>query len=70
VAAADERLADRAAAAVDAAVAHVPSEWLGSAAESRRADFAAFLRDRLEVPRDFAAEAEHARAGVAEGARG
>jgi hypothetical protein len=59
--AADERLAPLAAGAIGAAVARVPEEWLGARAPERRADFAAFLRERLAAPRAFATEAEDAR---------
>ncbi len=62
IAEADARLAGTAAAAVAGAVALVPDEWLGSDPVERRADFEAFLRDRLESPRGFVAEAEDARA--------
>ena len=60
--AADARLAPRALAAIDAAVGAVPDGWLGDDAPGRRADVAAFLRGRLREPRDFAEEAENARA--------
>jgi HipA-like protein len=58
---ADRRLAGRAGEAVDHSVGLVPGEWLGEDPASRRADFAAFLRDRLQPPRAFVAEAERAR---------
>jgi hypothetical protein len=61
IAEADERLAERAAAAVDESVALVPAGWLGEDPEGRRRDIAAFLRARLEAPRAFVAEAERAR---------
>jgi hypothetical protein len=61
IADADSRLAPRAAAAVDHAVALVPGEWLGEHPAERRADFAAFLGDRLRSPRGFVAEAEASR---------
>jgi hypothetical protein len=57
---ADERLADRALAAVDAAVERVPESWLGSDPARRRADFAAFLRERLAPPRPFVEELSRA----------
>jgi len=60
--AADARLAPRALAAIDAAVGAVPDGWLGDDSPGRRADVAAFLRGRLREPRDFAEEAENARA--------
>jgi hypothetical protein len=61
IAAADERLADRARQLVDASAALVPDEWLGDDPAARRADLAAFLHARLEPPRDFVQEAERAR---------
>ena len=62
IAEADERLAARALAAIDASVALVPAVWLGPEPEARRQDIADFLRIRLESPRVFVAEAERARA--------
>jgi hypothetical protein len=62
IAEADERLAQGAWAAVADAVALVPDSWLGESPAERRADFEAFLHGRLETPREFAAEAEGARA--------
>jgi hypothetical protein len=62
IAEADERLAARAVAAVDEVVGLVPDVWLGDAPDVRRADIAAFLRARLEAPRAFVDEVEHARA--------
>jgi hypothetical protein len=62
IADADERLAARALAAVDASVGLVPAAWLGPEPEARRRDIADFLRARLESPRAFVAEAERARA--------
>jgi hypothetical protein len=59
---ADERLGTRAAAVVDQVVTLVPDEWLGESPEQRREDFAQFLHERLRAPREFAAEAERARA--------
>lgn len=56
---ADARLAERALAAVPAAVAAVPAGWIEPA---RRADIEAFLRGRLAAPRGFVEEAEDARA--------
>jgi hypothetical protein len=61
ITAADERLAAAALAGVERAVALVPDEWLGTAPK-RRADFAAFLTERLAPPREFVQEAERARA--------
>jgi hypothetical protein len=63
IAEADERLAERAAAAVPAAVAAVPDAWIIGDPGDRRADIAAFLAARLDGPRGFAAEAEAARRG-------
>jgi len=62
LAAADERLADRAAAAVDGVVERVPESWLGADPAGRRAELAGFLHARLEGPREFVEEAERARA--------
>ena len=59
---ADERLVARALEATGPAVELVPADWLGEDPEERRADIAAFLRRRLDAPRRFAEEAEHARA--------
>jgi hypothetical protein len=59
---ADARLAPRAAAAVDAAAARVPDDWLGPDPPARRADLVAFLHARLAAPRAFPEEAERARA--------
>jgi hypothetical protein len=59
---ADERLAETARAAAGRAVALIPDAWLGERPAERRLDFEAFLRARLEAPRDFVAEAEDARA--------
>jgi HipA-like kinase len=61
IAEADERLARRAADAVDGAAALVPDAWLGEDPAARRADLAAFLHARLTAPRDFVEEAERAR---------
>jgi hypothetical protein len=58
---ADERLGSRALAAVGAAVARVPPQWLGANPASRRGDFAAFLTQRLARPRTFLQEIERAR---------
>jgi hypothetical protein len=58
--AADERLAERALAAIDMAVGLAPESWLGPDPAARRADLAAFLRDRLEAPRPFVEELERA----------
>jgi hypothetical protein len=62
IAAADERLAERAGRAVADAAALVPDGWLGPDPGARRADLTAFLHARLEAPRTFVEEAEHARA--------
>jgi HipA-like kinase len=59
---ADERLAQRATAAVGAAVATVPDAWLGVNPATRRGDIAHFLVQRLAAPRRFVQEAERARA--------
>ena len=56
---ADERLAGRALAAVDGAVELVPEAWLGADPAGRRADLAAFLRERLAAPRPFVEELSH-----------
>jgi hypothetical protein len=61
LAAADERLAARAAAAVDGVVDRVPEEWLGDDPRPARDELRWFLRERLEAPRAFVEEAEHAR---------
>jgi hypothetical protein len=53
---ADDRLAERALAAVDGAVGLVPDVWLGSDPAARRADLAGFLRERLASPRPFVEE--------------
>jgi hypothetical protein len=57
---ADERLAERALAAVDAAVGLAPDDWLGPDPDERRADLAGFLRARLAAPRPFVKELQHA----------
>ena len=57
---ADERLADRALEAIDHAVALVPDAWLDPEPAARRADLAAFLRERLAPPRPFVTELQHA----------
>jgi hypothetical protein len=61
IAEADERLAGRAAEAVDASAALVPDTWLGERPAARREDLAAFLHARLQAPRTFVEEAERAR---------
>lgn len=61
IAEADARLAEAAERNVDRVVGLVPDAWLGECVERRRADFAAFLRNRLAPPRLFVEEAEHAR---------
>jgi hypothetical protein len=53
---ADARLAERAAASIDDVLALVPDDWLGRDPDTTRADFAAFLRDRLVAPRPFVEE--------------
>ena len=58
---ADERLAECARAAVDDAVALVPDTWLGDDPSARRRDFANFLHERLDGPREFVDELERAR---------
>jgi hypothetical protein len=58
---ADARLAGAARRAVADSVARVPAQWLGDAPEARRADFEAFLNERLSTPREFVQEAENAR---------
>jgi hypothetical protein len=59
LAAADERLTERARGAIDEAVALPPDSWLGPDPAARRADLAGFLRERLEAPRPFVEELEH-----------
>jgi len=61
LAGADARLAERAVRAIDQAIELVPGCWLGDDPTSRRADLAAFLRERLADPRDFVDELERAR---------
>jgi hypothetical protein len=61
IARADERLAERARAAVVGAAALVPDEWLGDDAAARRGDLVAFLHARLQAPRAFVEEAERGR---------
>jgi hypothetical protein len=58
---ADERLADRAHAAVEGAAALVPDTWLGPDPDARREALRAFLERRLTAPRGFVGEAERAR---------
>jgi hypothetical protein len=63
IAEADARLAPRIGDdLLEDVVAAVPADWLGG--ERRRADYVAYLRERLVAPRAFAAEAEEARAGA------
>jgi HipA-like protein len=59
---ADKRLAGPASEAISRSVAVVPDTWLGDDPPRRRADFEAFLRERLTDPRSFVEEAENARA--------
>ena len=59
---ADERLTERAEAALDTAVALVPEDWLGEDPDARRRDLADFLTERLRAPRAFVGEVEAARA--------
>jgi HipA-like protein len=59
---ADERLICTAEQAISRSVALVPDTWLGDDPAGRRADFEAFLRERLSAPRSFVEEAEDARA--------
>jgi hypothetical protein len=61
LAAADERLAQRAQRAVEAAAALIPDTWLGGNPTARRDDLAGFLHERLQAPRAFVGEAERAR---------
>jgi hypothetical protein len=61
IAAADERLAERAQSAIARAGALVPDAWLGDDPAARRADLVAFLKARLEEPREFVEEAERGR---------
>jgi hypothetical protein len=57
----DERLAPRLTAAeIDAALACIPDDWLGSDPATGRLAYATYLSRRLETPRGFAAEAERA----------
>ena len=59
IADADARLAPRALAAVDDVVGLVPEDWIGDPDPYR-----AWLRERLDGPREFAEEAEDARAAA------
>jgi hypothetical protein len=43
----------------------VPDEWLGEAADERRAAYVDYLSARLSAPREFAEEAERARLALA-----
>ncbi|MFL5845852.1 MAG: HipA family kinase [Solirubrobacteraceae bacterium] len=61
LAAADERLAERALAAVDGVVEQVPDTWLGADPGAAREQLLGFLRTRLIAPRAFVEEAEDAR---------
>ena len=58
---ADERLAERAIAAAETAIARVPEQWLGPDPAARRADLHAFLAARLDAPRSFLDEIARAR---------
>ncbi len=58
---ADERLAERALAAVEGSAALVPDDWLGSDPDAARAGLGTFLERRLAAPRSFVEEAERAR---------
>jgi hypothetical protein len=60
LAAADERLAERARGAIDEAVGLAPDSWLGPDPAARRADLAGFLRERLDAPRPFVEDLERA----------
>ena len=57
---ADERLAERALASVQAAVELVPESWLGTDPAARRTDLASFLHNRLASPRRFVEELSRA----------
>jgi hypothetical protein len=61
LAAADERLAGPALAAVGGAAALVPDDWLGPDPARGRSELRAFLERRLAAPRSFVEEAERAR---------
>ncbi len=62
--AADERLRPRLTeAAIRRVVAGLPAGWLGPEAERARESYVTFLLDRLNGPRAWLAEAEHARRG-------
>ncbi|MET0818640.1 MAG: HipA family kinase [Solirubrobacteraceae bacterium] len=58
---ADARLAARAAAAVEPAVALVPDAWLGAEPAHAREELTRFLQTRLQDSRAFVEEAERAR---------
>jgi hypothetical protein len=62
VAAADERLAARAADAARDAIEQVPDTWLGADPAARRAAIAEFFMVRLDGSRPFVEEADRARA--------
>jgi hypothetical protein len=62
IANADARLAADAEQSISRCVALVPDTWLGADPAARRADFDAFLRERLSAPRSFVEEADDARA--------
>jgi hypothetical protein len=61
IAAADDRLAERARRAVEDVVGMVPDAWLGGDPPGLRSDLAGFLTERLTRPRDFVDELERAR---------
>jgi hypothetical protein len=61
IAAADDRLAERAMESIAGAAELVPDGWLGADPAARRADLVAFLHARLHSPRPFVEEADDAR---------
>ena len=46
---------------IEAVVADLPDDWLGDDPEAQRRDYVQYLLDRLEEPREWVGEAEHAR---------
>jgi len=58
---AGDRLTPALEEGIEGAVAAVPDQWLGEEPEERRADFNAFLRDRLDGQDQFVKELEDAR---------